>query len=355
MVSDETKKALQAEVVAVKTRWGDAVKMKKAKDGPQAPLPIAVSRPVQKPASAEVYDVEEITVWLWIETLAPYDGAEKAPIRVEVSAEIPAHVCNVAAEHVCKRWRAELAARGAAKGWMLEKILGWCESAYTDLLVLDPRYVDCYMGINEHGMTIRRYAIQEPPPPEPEPDDDDDDSDYDSDDSDDDGVDDIDSKVKKMGLAEEEERQMRIKLKAEAEADRQYREQRRKEAEEIREQGADGGENGLGDGGVVLLVGVLGEDLLEVGGERGFHVFDCVLENHLAFVEDDDSGADLFDDFEDVGAEEDHFAFGGEDFEETAEEEGGVDVEAGEGFVEDEQFGIVEEGGGEEDALAHAL
>jgi hypothetical protein len=64
---------------------------------------------------------------------------------------------------------------------MLEKILGWCESAYTDLLVLDPRYVDCYMGINEHGMTIRRYAIQEPPPPEPEPDDDDDDSDYDSD------------------------------------------------------------------------------------------------------------------------------------------------------------------------------
>jgi hypothetical protein len=150
--------------------------MKKAKDGPQAPLPIAVSRTVQKPASAEVYDVEEITVWLWIETLAPYDGAEKAPIRVEVSAEIPAHVCNVAAEHVCKRWRAELAARGAAKGWMLEKILGWCESAYTDLLVLDPRYVDCYMGINEHGMTIRRYAIQEPPPPEPEPDDDDDDS-----------------------------------------------------------------------------------------------------------------------------------------------------------------------------------
>ena len=242
MVSEETKKALQAEVVAVKTRWGDAVKMKKAKDGPQAPLPIAVSRTIQKPASAEVYDVEEITVWLWIDTLAPYDGAEKAPIRVEVSAEIPAHVCNVAAEHVCKRWRAELTARGAAKGWMLEKILGWCESTYTELLVLDPRYVDCYMGINEHGMTIRRYAIQEPPPPEPEPDDDDDDSDYDSDDSDDEGVDDIDSKVKKMGLAEEEERQMRIKLKAEAEADRQYREQRRKEAEEIREQGADGGE-----------------------------------------------------------------------------------------------------------------
>ena len=115
MVSDETKKALQAEVVAVKTRWGDAVKMKKAKDGPQAPLPIAVSRTVQKPATAEVYDVEEITVWLWIETLAPYDGAEKAPIRVEVSAEIPARV-QCGREHVCKRWRAELAARGAPKG-----------------------------------------------------------------------------------------------------------------------------------------------------------------------------------------------------------------------------------------------
>ena len=46
---------------------------------------------------------------------------------------------------------------------------------------------------------------------------------------------------------------------------------------------------------------------------------------------------------------------GGELDEEVFEEAGGGDVEAGEGFVKDEQFGVVEQGGGEEDALLHAF
>jgi hypothetical protein len=46
---------------------------------------------------------------------------------------------------------------------------------------------------------------------------------------------------------------------------------------------------------------------------------------------------------------------GGEGMQQAAEDHGGVDVEAGEGFVEDEEFGVVEQGGEQEDFLAHAL
>ena len=75
---------------------------------------------------------------------------------------------------------------------------------------------------------------------------------------------------------------------------------------------------------------------MEAGIKGCFQVLDGILEDYLAFVENDDAGA-----------EESHFAFGGEDFEEAAEEEeSGVGVETGEGFIEDEKFGVVEEGRG---------
>ena len=51
-----------------------------------------------------------------------------------------------------------------------------------------------------------------------------------------DGTDAVEAKLKKMGLDPEKERQMRIKMKAE-EAARLYKEQRRKEAEEMRQRG----------------------------------------------------------------------------------------------------------------------
>ena len=63
----------------------------------------------------------------------------------------------------------------------------------------------------------------------------------------------------------------------------------------------------------------------------------------------------LLHDFEHVGAVEDHFAARGEGVEQAAQDHGGVDVEAAEGLVEDEQFGIVQQGGEEEDFLAHAF
>ena len=57
----------------------------------------------------------------------------------------------------------EMEARGGAAGGMLEKILGWAEGAYADLLWLEPTYVEQYEGCDDAGMTIRRYAIAEPP------------------------------------------------------------------------------------------------------------------------------------------------------------------------------------------------
>jgi len=56
-----------------------------------------------------------------------------------------------------------------------------------------------------------------------------------------------------------------------------------------------------------------------------------------------------------VGAEENDFAAGSEFLDEAAENEGGADVEAGERFVEQNKVRIVEEGGADEDLLAHAL
>ena len=62
------------------------------------------------------------------------------------------------AERVDAQWRSELKARGLGKGWLLEKMLSWCESKFGDLLNLEPACLDMYMGDDDNGMTIRRFA-----------------------------------------------------------------------------------------------------------------------------------------------------------------------------------------------------
>jgi hypothetical protein len=91
------------------------------------------------------------------------------------------------------------------------------------------------------------------------------------------------------------------------------------------------------------------------GGHEGAEPGDGVVGDDAALVEDDDAVADTFDGFQFVGAEEDDFAAGGEFLDEAAEDKAGADIEAGEGFVEQEKIGVMEEGGGEEDLLAHAF
>lgn len=80
-MADEAKKALQVEVMAVKQKWGDEIKLSKAKDGPLAPLPISIQRTIELPADASAYDVVELKVKLWLDSL---DVSGEPPVRVEV-------------------------------------------------------------------------------------------------------------------------------------------------------------------------------------------------------------------------------------------------------------------------------
>ena len=52
---------------------------------------------------------------------------------------------------------------------------------------------------------------------------------------------------------------------------------------------------------------------------------------------------------------EDGFALSGKQFEQIFEQAAGDNIEPAERFIEDEQFGIVQQGRGDEHALAHAL
>ena len=232
MSADEAKKALQGEVVAVKTRWKADVKLTKAPaDAPAYPLPLAVSRRIDRPDTAQAFDVDDMTVKLWVETL---DATSSGGVRVEVVAGVPDALKVRMAAHVQERWNAELAARGAGKGWMLEKMLAWAEGAFGDLLLLDPAFVESYEGCDDEGRTIRRYAIVEPPPEPADVGDaegDGEESSGSDGESESEEEEDIDDKVQKMKLTDEEDRALRIKLKAEAEAERTWREERRQEAE----------------------------------------------------------------------------------------------------------------------------
>jgi len=231
-MSAEDKKALQAEVVAVKQRWSDEVKLlKAAKDAPNYPMPLAVARTIPRPDIAYPYDVDELTIRLWIDAFG--EGADGGPmVRVEAVAAVPDALTRRMAEHIDARWRVELGARGSGKGWLLEKVLAWAEGAFIELVTLEPTFLDSYEGCNDEGMTIRRYAIIEPPPP-PDPNDDDDDDDEDDDDDDDD-EDDLAEAVKGMSVEDAEaEKLQRIKMKALEEADRRWREERRAEAERL--------------------------------------------------------------------------------------------------------------------------
>lgn len=225
-MSAEAKQGLQTEVVACKTRWTDQLKMSKAPAGaPNAPLPLAVARTIPRPdGPVSAYDVEEIVVRLWIDSLAGSEGGV-APVRVEVAGKFPEVLQRHIADHVEARWRLELGARGAGNGWLLEKMLSWVEGAYEELLNLEPSLVECYEGCDDNGMTIRRYAIAEPPPP-PSPKDSDEESE--DEESDDEAL-----AAATSGLSVDQERELRIKMKAEAEADRVWREQQRAEHEAL--------------------------------------------------------------------------------------------------------------------------
>ena len=98
------------------------------------------------------------------------------------------------------------------------------------------------------------------------------------------------------------------------------------------------------------------EDVFEggfVGG--GLEGIGRAIGDQRAFVDDEDAVADALDHIEDVGTVEDGLAVGGQGGEQVFDEDGGVDVEAGERFVEQDDAGVVEQGGGDQDLLPHAF
>ena len=119
---------------------------------------------------------------------------------------------------------------------------------------------------------------------------------------------------------------------------------------------AHGIHDAIGHVGAIVHLGQLCEDAFE---RRLAHEFakalDGVVGHHFAAAQDQDGGTDLFDHLEHVGTVQDDFAAAGKRAQQSAQHERGGDVQAGEGLVEDEDFGIVQQRGGEENLLAHAL
>ena len=76
---------------------------------------------------------------------------------------------------------------------------------------------------------------------------------------------------------------------------------------------------------------------------------------NLALCDHDDAVADLLDDFQHVRDVEDGFPLCRQEFKQVLEQPRRDDIESGERFVEDEQFGIVQQGGGDQHPLAHSL
>ena len=80
-----------------------------------------------------------------------------------------------------------------------------------------------------------------------------------------------------------------------------------------------------------------------------------MLGGEPAARQDDGARADLLDHVEAMRAEQDHAALGRKHAQQRTKQQAGVDVEARERLVEHEELGVVQEGRGQEHALAHAL
>jgi hypothetical protein len=101
---------------------------------------------------------------------------------------------------------------------------------------------------------------------------------------------------------------------------------------------------GLGAG----VVGIAGVD-------SRAEFFEGAVGDEMAAVDDGDVGAEALDDLEDVGGEEDGGAAGDHALEHGFESGGGDGVDAFEGFVEEEDFWTVDDGGGEGELFLHAV
>jgi len=224
-----SKEALQKEIVGVKGRWAAQIKLTKTAEGPHRPLPVSVARTyTDRPESASMFDVDEFSVRLWLDQLDTAPG-EPLPVRAEVIGALPSLLLERMGAHLTERWRSQLSSAGAgagAGGWLFEPMLEWVEGAWSELLWLCPELVEQYDGVDDNGITIRRCAIVEPRGEEPEESEEEEEEEEEESEEEEEGEED-------PSVTKEAERLERIRLAAEREADRQFREARRREAEEL--------------------------------------------------------------------------------------------------------------------------
>ena len=137
-------KALQAELVSAKARWGGSCKAVVAK-GEGAPWPVALQRTVPQPEKS-AWDVYDLTVKLVIERKpTPEDVVEggRLPLKVNLGAtKLPKPLRRAIAAKVESHWRSELARLGPPKGWLLEKMLMWVELRFETLIKLCPPLIE---------------------------------------------------------------------------------------------------------------------------------------------------------------------------------------------------------------------
>ena len=102
--------------------------------------------------------------------------------------------------------------------------------------------------------------------------------------------------------------------------------------------------------------GQLREDAFQRGLAHQFaKALDGIVGHHLAIAKDQHRGADLLDDFQNVGAVQDDFPLPRQRAQQAAQHQRGGHVEAGERLVQDEHVRVVQQRGGEQNLLAHAL
>ena len=159
----EPKLQLNDALKGVKTKWGDQIKLSKAEKGaPAFPLPVAAARKVETPPNAAQFDVEDLTFRLWLDSL---EVSSPPPVRAEVLGAIPEALRDRMGAHVTEHWLSLAwgTDAGASRGWHFEEMLTWVEANFVKFMWLVPACLEAYDGTDENDMTIRRYAIVEPP------------------------------------------------------------------------------------------------------------------------------------------------------------------------------------------------
>ena len=80
---------------------------------------------------------------------------------------------------------------------------------------------------------------------------------------------------------------------------------------------------------------------------RGAQLFDGVVRNHLALVQDHDMRGDTLNSLQFVRAEQNDFAAPGKFPDQISQDESGIDVEPGKRFVQQDDFRIMQQRRGE--------